>query len=234
MVFGILTAVAACPAIIGTTEAVRIGQKKNNREEHRGRKYHLTVTLERRSIYSPQFNGAQVVLKDNKFYIDTRLDVQEEYWPATTNYLEYPDMKEIWRRAGYAKGEGFVTSINAQRFLNWVYVDKDTHEVKYGVRAEAESGLVGPWNCTQIDRRLTFQGWEGFIAVQEDDGDDMWALYFDCDDDGLTGQDRIGNKDKRMLEVEVWRKEMKRDINAAVSERADRMQEREKSKFTVE
>jgi hypothetical protein len=29
MVLGIITAIAACPAIVGTTEAVRQGQRKN-------------------------------------------------------------------------------------------------------------------------------------------------------------------------------------------------------------
>lgn len=32
MVFGILTAVVACPAIVGTTEAIRHGQSDNNRK----------------------------------------------------------------------------------------------------------------------------------------------------------------------------------------------------------
>ncbi|TKA31354.1 hypothetical protein B0A50_02199 [Salinomyces thailandicus] len=233
MVFGILSAVVACPAIIGTTEGIRQGQKSNQRDEHRGRKYNLTVTLTRRSRYSPQFSDAPIVLKDGKFYVDTRLDSAEEHWPATANYLAYPGRKEIWRKAGYAKGEGFVTTINADRFLNWVYVDRGTHEVKYGVRADAEPHIVGPWDCTQVERRLTFQDWEGFIAVQENDGDDLWALYFDCEDDGLTGENRIGNKDKRMLEVEVWRKEARRKLDSSINERAERLEEREKRGHVV-
>jgi hypothetical protein len=234
MVFGILTAVAACPAIIGTTEAIRHGQKQNNREEHRGRKYHLTVTLLRRSVYSPRFDKAPIVLKDNKFFIDTRRDVRgDEHFPATVNYLEYPGKKQIWRKAGYALGEGLVTLINDERFLNWVYVDAETHEVKYGLKAEAEDHIVGPWDCTKMERRLTFQGWEGFIAVQEDAEDDLWALYFDCEDDGLTGKDRIGNDKKRMLEVEVNRKEIKRDMDTALSERRERLEQREELGHTV-
>jgi hypothetical protein len=233
MVFGILTAVAACPAIIGTTEAIRHGQKQNNREQHRGQKYHLTVSILKRSVYSQQFEGAYIVLKDNKFYIDTRKDAREQYFPATVNYLAYPGKKEIWRKTGFVGGEGFVTMINDQRFLNWVYVDKQTHEVKYGVRAEADPHVVGPWDCTKIERRLTFQGWEGFIAVQEEDGDEMWALYFDVEDDGLTGDGQIGNRRKRMLEVEVWRKEMRRDYDDALKKRQERIEAREESGETV-
>jgi hypothetical protein len=63
--------------------------------------------------------------------------------------------------------------------------------------------------------------------VQEEDEDDLWALYFDCDDDGLTGEDGIGNQRKRMLEVEVWRKEMRRDMDTALNERRERLEQRE-------
>jgi hypothetical protein len=236
MVFGVITATAAVPAIIGTTEAIRHGQRQNNREEHRGRKYHLHVTLLKRSIYTPRFEKAPIVLKDDKFYIDTRRDVRtDEFFPATVNYLEYPGRKQVWRKAGYALGEGLVTLINNERFLNWVYVDSNTHEVKYGIRQQAEPHIVGPWDQTKIEHRLTFQGWEGFIVVQEEDEDDLWALYFDVGDDGLTGtDDSIGNKRKRMLEVEVWRKEIRRDLQDSLDERRERLEQREELGHTVD
>lgn len=233
MVFGIIAAVAAVPAIIGTTEAVKQGQRQNKREEHRGRKSHLTVTLPVRNSYSSRFDGALIVLKDNKFWIDTehsRLGLVQGH-PFTGYYLPYPDTEEIWRRAGF-KGEGLVTTISDDPpFLNWVFVDRDTHEVKYGVRVEAQSQIVGPWDCTPVDRRLTLEGWEGFIAVEEEDGSDLWALYFDRDDDGLRSKDRIGTKGKRMLAVEVWRKELRKTKDMSNAERIDRIQkqaEREK------
>jgi hypothetical protein len=75
-----------------------------------------------------------------------------------------------------------------------------------------------------IDKRLTFRGWEGFIAVQETDGSDMWALYFDCQDNGLTAAGQMGTKGKRMLEVEVWRKELKIDLASSLAERAERIE----------
>jgi len=66
MVLGILTAVAACPAIIGTTEAVQQGQKQNAREQHRGRKTNLIVTCSTASRLGREINGCQVVLSDEK------------------------------------------------------------------------------------------------------------------------------------------------------------------------
>lgn len=143
--------------------------------------------------------------------------------PFTRYYLPYPDTEEIWRRAGF-KGEGLVTTISdVPPFLNRVFVDRITHEVKYGVRAEAQTQIVGPWDCTAVDRWPTLEGWEDFIAVEEDDGSDLWALYFDKDDDELKIRDRIGTRSKRMLAVEIWRKELKKTKDASRAERLEKI-----------
>lgn len=63
---------------------------------------------------------------------------------------------------------------------------------------------MGPWNVTPIDRRLNFDGWEGFTVVEEKEGE--WALYFDFDDDGLAEKVPM---DKRIMEVELTRKELR-------------------------
>lgn len=86
--------------------------------------------------------------------------------------------------------------------MNWVYVDKETYEVKYGVRLDAQPNLTGPFDCTRQDRRLTFDGWEGFCAVEE--FPTLWALYFDKDDDGLRSKVAPGT---RVLDIELTRKE---------------------------
>jgi RNase P/RNase MRP subunit p29 len=75
--------------------------------------------------------------------------------------------------------------------------------VKYGLRVEAEGHHVGPWHCTPVDRRLTLMGWEGFTVVEE--SKNSWALYFDVDDDGLSKVPA----DKRIMEIELTRKEMR-------------------------
>lgn len=228
MVFGILAAVAAVPAIVGTTEAVRQGQRQNAREEHRGRKSNLTITLPVRNSYSEQFDGAMVVLKDNKLYIDTehsRLGANMAH-PFSGYYLPIPWIGDKWKKAGFRNGEGMVTTISDDPpFLNWVYLDRNTYEVKYGIRVEAEPHHLGPWDCTPIDRRLTFEGWEGFVIVQEDEDSDLWALYFDRDDDGLRGEGKVGMQDKRMLLVEVSRKEMRRTKLVSDEERITRIRE---------
>lgn len=119
--------------------------------------------------------------------------------PFTGYFLPHPSHNWGWQ------GEGLVSTIGpGPPHLNWIYVDKDTNEVKYGNKLEVGEHIVGPWNCTKIDRRMTFEGWEGFLAVKE--GKDTWALYFDREDDGLKGK----VFKRRVLEVELVRKEMKK------------------------
>lgn len=66
MVLGILTSIAACPAIIGTTEAVRQGQAQNAREKHRGTKTNLTARCTKKSSLSSQIDGGLLVLRNHK------------------------------------------------------------------------------------------------------------------------------------------------------------------------
>lgn len=205
MVLGIITAIAACPAIIGTTEAVRQGQRKNAKEQHRGLKSNLVVSCFSTSRGSSEINGGAVVLRNNKLYVA----VPAADGPAVCSdhpfagyFLPYPD--QDWGR----KGEGLVSTITDEPpQLNWIYVDQDTYEIKYGTRVESEPHLVGPWDCTRIEKRITLEGWEGFMAVKEGQG--LWPLYFDQDDNGLEGK----VFKKRILEIELTRKERRKGKN---------------------
>lgn len=117
----------------------------------------------------------------------------------------FPHPEHKWR-----KGEGLVSTVtNDPPLLNWVYIDKDTYEVKYGNKKESEGQMIGPWDCTPIDRRMTFDWWEGFAVAEEKDEEGRmlgWGLYFDCDDDGLREKVPL---DRRVMEVELVRREMR-------------------------
>ena len=71
MVLGILMSIAACPAIIGTTEAIRQGQSQNKKQQHRGRKSNLLVTCSDPSRKARNIHGGTVVLCDKKVCIST-------------------------------------------------------------------------------------------------------------------------------------------------------------------
>jgi hypothetical protein len=108
--------------------------------------------------------------------------------------MTYPDTKY----------SGLISSIaDEPPIMNWIYVDRDTFEVKFGTRPYAESNLNGPFDCTRQDRRLTFGGWEGFVVVKEGD---FWALYFDRNMDNLRSKVKEGTP---VLEVELLRQEMR-------------------------
>lgn len=194
MVLGILIAALVAPGLLGSQEAIRQGQSKDKREEHRARRCNLIATCVKSSPRSREIDGRPVVLRNGKLWIDTTTHDGEPLGHTYAGYyLPYPDTKY----------EGLVTTItDVAPIMNWVYVDKETHEVKYGVRADAQPNLTGPFDCTRQDRRLTFDGWEGWCAVEEYEG--YWCLYFDVDDDGLKSRVAPGT---RVLEIELSRKE---------------------------
>lgn len=120
----------------------------------------------------------------------------------TAFYIAYPDEERPPTR-------GLVSTISHDPpMLNWIYVDSDTLELKYGNRTQSREHLVGPWDWTEEEdgegegEGLVFEGWEGFVLVEEEEG--VWGVRFDRMDDGLKGV--VGVKGKRVLRVSLERK----------------------------
>lgn len=117
--------------------------------------------------------------------------------PFAGYYLPYPDTQY----------SGLVSTIcDDPPIMNWIYVDSNTYEVKFGTRAWADVNFKGPFDCTRQDRRLTLGGWEGFVAVKEGD---FWALYFDLDDDRLRSKKHHLGDDPVVIDVVLARNEMR-------------------------
>jgi hypothetical protein len=129
---------------------------------------------------------------------------------------------------------GLVSTLSKDPpMLNWIYIDREIHEAKYGVRKVAETQLTGAFDYKtatvsmtitpptgEVDRReegekrTKFNGREGFVAVEEEDG--VWKLYFDLNKDGLKGV-KAGNSGRRNAEIDVIRvlaEEEKKDLGA--------------------
>ena len=68
--------------------------------------------------------------------------------------------------------------------LNWIYVDKDTMELKHGNKSASVAHHVGPWDWTEDEEGVTIDEEESFMAV-EDPTTKKWQLYYDVNDDGL-------------------------------------------------
>lgn len=126
--------------------------------------------------------------------------------PFAGYYLAYPDTNYV----------GLVSTITDEApIMNWVFVHRETYELKFGTRQFSEGNFTGPFDCTRQDRRLTFGGWEGFCAVKEGS---FWAVYFDRDSDKLRSKIKDGTP---VIEIELIRKE----IRASKPEAAPQSQE---------
>lgn len=66
MVLGILVAIIAAPALLGSQEAIRQSQSKEKREEHRARRCNLIASCVKSSVRSREIDGRPVVLRNGK------------------------------------------------------------------------------------------------------------------------------------------------------------------------
>ncbi|KAI1439221.1 hypothetical protein GGR50DRAFT_690569 [Xylaria sp. CBS 124048] len=185
----------AFAAVYGASEAIKQIQSDARRKEHRSRKNNLIVRCLKSCEYTSMIDGRRVVLSGDKLYIDTGTHHDQIFGhPFAGYYLPYPD----------SSASGLVSTISDEPpVMNWIYVDRWTFELKFGNRAWADDNWAFPWDCTRQDRRLTFGGWEGFLAVKEGD---FWGLYFDIDDDRLKGKVEDGTP---VLEIELLRVEIR-------------------------
>lgn len=84
--------------------------------------------------------------------------------------------------------------------MNWLYVDAQTQQLKYGVQEDIEAHLSGPFDCATQSGRLRLQDQEGFHAVEIQP--DIWAIFYDIDDNGL--RDKLPS-DTRIIKIDIER-----------------------------
>jgi len=163
-------------------------------------KFNLVVSCDTESSGGDQVHGKQVVLRNGKLYLDDPNPANRRFadgHPFSGFYLEYafehkpPPM-------------GLVSTISKDPpMLNWIYVDKDTLELKYGNRSQSALHIVGPWDWTDDRSGVTLEGWEGFVALEETEG--TWVLCYDLQDDHLKSIGAQG----RLVECSLDRKLLK-------------------------
>jgi hypothetical protein len=198
MVLSLITLAATVPLL--ATSTVQLSDQAEKTSEHgeeeiKTRKCHFSVRASRRMSDKRRQELADmvIVLREGRLFLDHPKDTH--YHPFTGYFLPYP-------KKSY---DGLVTTINNENLLNWVYIESSTQLVKHGVRSEAQSQLTGPMGLKfsiNGEKRLTFEGWEGFVVVEEEQG--QWALYFDRDDNGL--RNRVNGQ--HVVEVELIRMEL--------------------------
>ena len=204
MVLSLITLAATVPLIATSTIQLQeeCQQKQDKGElELKTKKCHLMGRASNRM--SPkrhqQLQGMQVVLQDGALFLEPQAASTRH--PFTGYLLPYPENPY----------DGIVSTINTDNMLNWVFIDVDTYRLRYGVRAEAQTQLTGPISLVSDpagnEWRIAFDGWEGFVAVQEDE--EEWAIYFDVNDNGLAGKVEEG---RAVVEIELVRSGLEGDV----------------------
>jgi hypothetical protein len=118
---------------------------------------------------------------------------------------------------------GLVSTIsNDPPMLNWIYCNKDTLELKYGNRTNSIQHVVGPWDWTEDEVGVMLEGWEGFVAVEEDEKEDglKWAVYYDKYDDDLGNGRKVNGK--KRLQFSLERRVLPEELRKAQEEEADK------------
>lgn len=171
---------------------VGVGASKTN-------KCHIRVVPSARQ--SPAVKKAlgttrRLILKDGLVKLSAADEANPPHHLVTAYMLPFPNKSY----------DGLVTTIDDMNMLNWVYVDSETYRVTYGVRVKAEQEITGPVGLTLMAEgagsKITLDGWDGFMAVEDKDGD--WTLYFDKDSDGLSGK-IDESKAQQVAQVELHR-----------------------------
>lgn len=236
MVIGLLT-LASIPVVTGVAEGISHQRSAIERlkDEKRMSKFYIDIYCDAPSSKTKFVHGRRVVLRDDKLWIDEHTPALRSVPSYTLKafYLVYPDDEVRWMilqdmerrgiRAEFADSSvrlqqrdppplGLVSQVQDEPpLLNWIYVDRNTMEVKYGNRSASRMHAVGPWDWT-VDpdvpnedifggKGVTFEGEELFTAV-EDEKSGEWQIYFDAKDDGLKG---YVPRERRRLQISLER-----------------------------
>jgi len=199
MVIGLLI-LTAIPTVTGVSQAIS-GQRtreERQKDENRMKKFHIDIHCEADSAGTIGIHGKRLVLKDDRVWIGPHeaSNPCPEGYVAECFYIEYPDNERV------PIPIGLVSQVRDDPpLLNWLYVDKDTMELKYGNKSASIEHHVGPWDWTEDEKTITFDESKDFTAVQ-DPKTRRWQIYYDMDNDGLS---RFVPKGRRMIQVSLQR-----------------------------
>lgn len=201
MVVGLLI-LTAIPTITATGQAYSAQKTQEERlqEAKRMKKFYIDVGCDAEFLGVKNVRNHRIVLRNDKVFIGAveALNPSSEGYVAEAFYIDYPDNERK------PPPLGLVSQTRADPpLLNWIYVDKDTAELKYGNKSQSIEHHVGPWDWTKDESKITFSKKQLFIAV-EDPRSKIWQLYYDVDDDGLS---RFVPGKKRKVYVDLLRTE---------------------------
>jgi type II secretory pathway pseudopilin PulG len=143
-------------------------------------KFRLTTLCDSQSSRRDQVHAKIVVLQEGKLYLDDPAERRfPDAHPFEGFYLEYPFRNE------QPVPMGLVSTISRDPpALNWIFVDRDTHELRYGNKTQSIEHVVGPWDWSAEQSRLMLDDGEDFVALEERPG--IWQLCWDERGDHLA------------------------------------------------
>jgi len=199
MVVGLLI-LASIPTVTGVAQAISAQKthKERQKDEKRMKKFNIDIHCEAESSRTKEIDDKRLVLKDDRCWIGPHeaLNPCKEGYVAEAFYIEYPDNERV------PVPIGLVTQVSDDPpLLNWIYVDKDTMELKYGNKTASIDHHVGPWDWTEDEEGITFDETQAFTAVEEPQTR-RWQIYYDMDNDGLS---RFVPKGRRKIQISLER-----------------------------
>ncbi|KAF2268256.1 hypothetical protein CC78DRAFT_558454 [Lojkania enalia] len=238
MVLDLLT-IAGLPTAVGAAEAVyrqRVLDEEAESSERRA-PFRLNSYYDAQSKKRGEVHNAIVVLRDGKLWLwpkdantglpEPRPNSFEAPHPFTGFYLPFPTKHLPNRPIPVPPVLGLVSTIppdashslsprskQPKPKLNWIYVDKDTRELKYGARVNAREHVIGPWDWTEDKDGLTLNDEELLVVVEEKKGGYGWAVYWDPNDDRL--KDLEVGKTKRVLRCSLERRSVEKSARIVV------------------
>lgn len=196
MVLGLLM-IAALPTTIGVAEGISSRNKQTDaaNDEELMRKFTLECFCDAQSRKRVEIHGRRIYLRNEKLYIAR--SPPADSFPFTGFYVSYPDPERTPTPLGMVS---FVSSDPPA--LNWMYVDKETRQLRYGNRTQSIAHHVGQWGFEAGEEGgaggVTFDGDEGAVAVETSEG---WEIRWE-DENGSVGE----TGGRRVLSISLERK----------------------------
>ena len=186
MVIGLLT-LAAIPTVTGVAQGIS-AQKQMNAKNKEQVKFNLTAMIQ---VGDEFREGCFCVLADGRILLDLPdFPVEGGGHRFCGYYFKYP---------GDEGHLGLVSTIaDDPPMLNWIYVDAETREMRYGSRKTTVGHVIGPWGWSQDENFLTLEGDHArFVARQQQDTEEpgggarrRWCVYWDPENE-MEGELRL-------------------------------------------
>ncbi|KAJ5721666.1 uncharacterized protein N7483_009600 [Penicillium malachiteum] len=155
--------------------------EERRREESRKQRCHLTATcavtegvLQRQAVHN-----AHVYLgSDGRNRSTSQNHLIQILVLFNGGFSQHPDLSP-------RNTAGLVTiSGETPPTLRWVFLDAETHEMRWGGKQESEGQICGPFDWTKDEACITLEDWEGWMTVRDPSDETRMKKELDLEDSG--------------------------------------------------